>query len=166
MNKFKRIIPITAALLLATSAAANTDKVIKIYATDTNKAPTEFSLSDVRKITFASDGFDVTLNGEEASITSFKFDAVNKLTFADATSVENILNDAKHVRVAPNPVRDYLHITGSDLLIGKELSIYSVAGQNILNLSNWDGKDIDVSHLSKGIYIVNINSTTLKFVKL
>lgn len=162
----KRFIPITAALLLATSVAAETGKVIKIHAAETGKDPTEFSLSEVRKITFSTDGFDVVLKGDDASLTSFKFETVGKLTFADETSVNSVLNEAKLIRVAPNPVRDYLHITGCDQLSGNDLAIYSVSGQNILKINNWDGNDIDVSHLPEGIYIVNINSTTLKFVKL
>jgi hypothetical protein len=45
------------------------------------------------------------------------------------------------------------------------VAIWSVTGQQIYSNRNWHGEDIDIAHLERGIYIININNTSLKFKK-
>lgn len=71
----------------------------------------------------------------------------------------------KIVEIAPNPVANILKIETKENL--QSCEIFNVAGQKILSA---EGKTIDVSHLSKGNYIVKINlkggkSITKKFIK-
>lgn len=71
----------------------------------------------------------------------------------------------KIVEIAPNPVANILKIETKENL--KSCEIFNVAGQKILSAEE---KTIDVSHLSKGNYIVKINlkggkSITKKFIK-
>ena len=65
------------------------------------------------------------------------------------------------INIYPNPSTDYINI-GSDLEIWK-LQIIKMNGEkiNILPFS----KNIDISFLSKGIYILNFNNHFIKFVK-
>ena len=65
------------------------------------------------------------------------------------------------INIYPNPSTDYINI-GSDLEIWK-LEIIKMNGEkiNILPFS----KNIDISFLSKGIYILNFNNHFIKFVK-
>ena len=65
------------------------------------------------------------------------------------------------INIYPNPSTDYINI-GSDLEIWK-LQIIKMNGEkiNILPFS----KNIDISFLSKGIYILNFNNYFIKFVK-
>ncbi len=65
------------------------------------------------------------------------------------------------INIYPNPSTDYINI-GSDLEIWK-LQIIKMNGEkiNILPFS----KNIDISFLSKGIYMLNFNNHFIKFVK-
>ena len=70
-------------------------------------------------------------------------------------------NLTKKITVYPNPAINYINID-SDEEIWKAQIIKTDGGRiNILPLS----KKIDVSFLSKGIYILNINNHFIKFVK-
>lgn len=71
------------------------------------------------------------------------------------------------LKVYPNPVTNYLYIKG---VRGGYFQIYSILGRPVSEQKIWhEGDPIDVSNLSKGIYLVRITekgiSTTLRFVK-
>ena len=74
---------------------------------------------------------------------------------------DNILNSLK---IYPNPTSDYLFTDGDN---NYNLKIYNHLGQLLLQAN--DTKMIDVSALSKGVYLLNIsngtNSKTKKFIK-
>ena len=67
--------------------------------------------------------------------------------------------------IAPNPVKDMLHIAGNDGI--ESVTIIDAAGRAILNAK---GNDVQVSHLPAGVYQVMIGSQSgsksLKMVKL
>lgn len=64
-----------------------------------------------------------------------------------------------------NPVGKVLSVVGYDSSKAAQLSVYSIAGREVVRVNAWKGEDIDVSQLPSGIYILRINQTTLKFVK-
>jgi hypothetical protein len=68
------------------------------------------------------------------------------------------------IRVYPNPATNAIAIaSGSDSVIG-EVSIYSITGKRILHLTD-SGSAIDVSSLQGGVYILEIDTGTKKFIK-
>jgi hypothetical protein len=66
----------------------------------------------------------------------------------------------------PNPVKDVLHINTKESL--QKVEVYDLLGKSVLSVKNVS-ESIDVSSLSKSIYIVKLTSTngvsTKKFVK-
>lgn len=82
--------------------------------------------------------------------------------------ISNSVKDAvaAQLQVEPNAVQSTLNITGFDASQSANVAIYNVAGQQVMSINNWSGDSIDVSALAAGIYFVNINSTTIKFIKL
>lgn len=88
-----------------------------------------------------------------------------------------LVRDSNHVSIPefeiaaytlyPNPVSDFLTIRSNQDNI-HSVKIFNTVGQEIMSFENLNlpGKTIDVSTLSKGIYIVNINgNTSEKFIK-
>lgn len=66
--------------------------------------------------------------------------------------------------VYPNPTSGILNIKG--LTQNTDVAIYSIAGQLILkDKINLTDSKINVSELSSGIYFLNINKNTIKFIK-
>ena len=91
-------------------------------------------------------------------------------TFNDAgldcngLSTEDYLN-SESITIFPNPTNDFLMINGIENPVN--ISIYNLLGAKVIAKSNTD--KIDVSELSKGVYIINISDgvsqTNKKFVK-
>ena len=69
------------------------------------------------------------------------------------------------------PCSNLLNITVSALIESASIKIISIAGQTVLEKNNQNGTDfiLDVTHLTKGVYLVQItdstSSTTSKFIK-
>lgn len=62
----------------------------------------------------------------------------------------------------PNPVKDKLYIAGNEM--AQLISIYNTLGQQVITTENIEN-GIDVSALSKGIYIIETGMVKTKFIK-
>ncbi|HBK72291.1 MAG TPA: hypothetical protein DDZ39_11670 [Flavobacteriaceae bacterium] len=75
------------------------------------------------------------------------------------------------ISVYPNPVKNELTIGLNSFSENSNATIYSITGKKILTLNLTDNttNKIDVKHLSSGLYLLKINSTTrsetIKFIK-
>ncbi|MDR0505553.1 MAG: leucine-rich repeat protein [Dysgonamonadaceae bacterium] len=67
------------------------------------------------------------------------------------------------IQIYPNPVKDVLFIN-SDTPV-ENVEIYDMSGKQIVNSKLSDGKSLNVSHLTAGIYLVKAGNYTAKFVK-
>ena len=81
-----------------------------------------------------------------------------------AAKCRDYLN-SESVTVFPNPTNDFLMIDGIENSVN--ISIYNLLGAEVIAESYTD--KIDVSELSKGVYIINISNgvsqTNRKFIK-
>ena len=141
----------------------NAEKTMQIHLYETGSEPVEHSLSVISKIKFDANGFNL-IGQDESIIDSFDFSNVKKISFINESSVESLIKSK--LLVTPNPVRDDLVIKGAESVKDAELNLYSITGNHIMRINSWNGESIDVSHLPTGIYIINLNSETIKFVKL
>uniref|UniRef100_UPI00301A8908 T9SS type A sorting domain-containing protein n=1 Tax=Flavicella sp. TaxID=2957742 RepID=UPI00301A8908 len=77
------------------------------------------------------------------------------------------INTENTVKFYPNPVKDILHITLDSTLNFKQVNIYTVLGKYLYSEKSLS---IDVSYLSSGIYIFEVETsqgkTSKKIVKL
>jgi hypothetical protein len=78
---------------------------------------------------------------------------------------ENIIKNSD-LKIFPNPAIDYLIVESNDISIGKDINVYALNGSLIYRQKITETKSvIDVSGYPTGIYIVNIDKETAKFVK-
>ena len=85
----------------------------------------------------------------------------------NGSGLSNPKNNIANIEIFPNPVNHKLELNGElngDFLI----TIYDVSAKRILSIKN--SKLIDISHLNKGFYFLNLSSNnqlikTLKFIK-
>ena len=111
---------------------------------------------DTLTITSNSDNLDIQyfLSGFAFDPTSIKVDKESKII------------------ISPNPAENFINITSDVLNSIKELNIYDMLGvmQNAVKLESLNSTPskyrIDVSNLSRGIYILKIGNKVEKFVKL
>jgi hypothetical protein len=76
-------------------------------------------------------------------------------TFLAASEVKN-----EELKIYPNPVNDVLHISNKSSI--ENVEIYNLAGQLLITKNNVKSKEINVSSLQKGIYIVKIISNGIE----
>lgn len=113
---------------------------------------------------------------ENTAVTSPAGGCGGNLTTSNATmtgdlhssslAVSDARNNNAAIQLFPNPVTDILRISG--IKDGKSVQIYTMSGQIVL--SEGFSENINVSHLSTGVYLLKINtkssrSSEFKFVK-
>lgn len=90
---------------------------------------------------------------------------IQTITFKDIlTSVESVENDTPQLSVFPNPVASRLTLQGlhEDTLA----RIFSLDGSLLIETSVTAGcGHIDVTTLPTGMYMLQVNDTTIKFIK-
>ena len=88
------------------------------------------------------------------------FDAFSITPGLSTTESEN----SKSVKIYPNPVQDYLNISG--LKNSQNYSIINAAGQKVMNGTVSAGEKIDAQKLSSGLYFLLLeNGNKTKFIK-
>jgi len=110
---------------------------------------------------------------ERTSITNAKLNCTTQYNIGDiedygvifATSLSIDDFEKQKYNIYPNPVENTLNIN-SDNSEEKLIIIYSTSGQLIKSLKTTEENlSIDVSQLSSGTYILNINNISYKFIK-
>ncbi len=145
--------------LLLFAGSLKADELISIYLNNSDLSPVRIDVTTISTIKFKSTKFVVNANDNTSS--DFYFSDVTKITFnEEGTSIESV--NAQTASIYPNPVKDKLIIRN---IADSDISIYSITGVLVARYSQFDGESIDVSNLTPGVYFVNTNSTTLKFVK-
>jgi Secretion system C-terminal sorting domain len=94
---------------------------------------------------------------------------ISQLTIDNSLTVSD--NKLSNFKIYPNPATNYINLSFEKNLEKASLKIISILGQIILEKQNLSGNDFnfDVSNLSKGIYIMEVNDgvsvTNSKFIK-
>ena len=107
-----------------------------------------------------NNGLNVFLTSGTNSV--FELSQIKKLLFKAVSAIEPLEN--KSIQIYPNPVKDELFIKNAEQFSGL-ITIYGIDGRKVLvkNISEKDG--IDVSALSRGVYILTVNNQAQKFSK-
>jgi hypothetical protein len=66
------------------------------------------------------------------------------------------------ISVYPNPAHDQLNISG---LVNARLTLYSSTGSVVLQKNNFSGTTVDISHLSRGVYVLDIKTNTNQVIR-
>ncbi len=109
------------------------------------------------------DGENTLVVIENGSMTTHQYEVseINKMYFKEDVSISDI-NFNNPVFIYPNPAKDNIKIFGVE---NQEIEIFSTDGKLILK-ENYNGKDIDISSLHQGLYLIKTNCQTLKFNKI
>ncbi len=113
--------------------------------------------------------------GFERSMGYVNIDDVIEVTAADGTTkvtyklaedvfsglIRNTVNPRSAVEIFPNPVSNILNIAGIDLV---SVKVYTLTGMNVISTGVLYGNKLNVSDLSKGIYLIEMKDTEGKTV--
>ncbi|MDR1739376.1 MAG: endonuclease/exonuclease/phosphatase family protein [Bacteroidales bacterium] len=83
--------------------------------------------------------------------------------FNKRTSVENQTLNSQ-IKVFPNPAKKEIIIRGIDG-VKSNFEIYNMLGERVIKGNVTDGKAINISNLSTGIYVIKIGDYRTKFIK-
>lgn len=148
MKRLIRIILI--AVCLSYSELAMSTPEIKVNGEVISSSPSQIKINgDIVNVTF-----------KDVSTLSFDMDdiVVNFNTITDASALQNCLFGIKTV------VGNQLVLTGVEA--GKRLSILSVSGISVYSCHTESNETrIDISNLSSGVYLLNVDGKVVKFIK-
>lgn len=158
MKQLRRI-----AFLLLLLASTHTYSQTGVIVTYYDGTAQNFSVDSSGKLYFSGDNLNVKTDGS-ASATSIPVSIIRKVTFS-TTLGTNIFGENKNNLVLyPNPGSDTIQIK-SDSIEDLDIKIYSLTGQLVKHGVYQVNQIIDVSTLSRGLYLVQINGLTIKFSK-
>ena len=144
----------------------------KIYVNQKNGTQTTYSMSSIRKITFSGGNATVLKTDNFSGI--YALSGFRYLNFTDLiTEFSELAPQSGHANLItyPNPVADVLNIELTGSADDGIVSILTMEGDVILS-QNTKGNNlitINLSHVSKGIYLCRYTSTkeikTVKIIK-
>ncbi len=159
LKRFTLLIFIWFATLLAVQSQS-------LYIKAKDGSVTTKTLSTLERFTFSNN--NLLINYLSGPVETYSLSNISKLSFKSAvTGVDELsLSGTITMKVYPNPVSDVIYIQNAPET-DYQLSIYRMTGSLILNTQMSSGdKSIDVSFLQTGLYLLNVNGRTFKFVKL
>lgn len=149
-----------AVLGLAVSAGCFAQDDITLKLNSGNKS---YKIDDVKSITF--DGTDLKVNKLNDEADTYPFADIVSISFDTSTGVDNLKIAGGKLTISVEPGSDIIRIGGYDARQKYEVSVFNLAGEKVLAINGWKGDDVSVASLPKGVYVLKINNTTLKFRK-
>ena len=121
-------------------------------------------VNSLRKITFAN-GM-LILNYRIGSVENIVTSSIQKLVFTSFTGFNDLQVEPKTMIVFPNPTKKFISL--KNIPDGNvKIVIFSISGSAMLTLQHYTNDEmIDISQLTRGIYIIKVNNQALKFTKL
>ncbi len=118
---------------------------------------------DITQITFFTpDSMVITLvSGKEDNFKLGGELTVDFVSFDQPLAVKPIANTS--IAIYPNPATNLVSVWGVES--GLNYSVFDVTGKQLIKGITTSYTSIDVAHLDKGCYIININGATTRFIK-
>lgn len=123
-----------------------------------------FNVETSGKLYFTSDNLNVKISGTTTTPTTIPVTIIRKITFSTTLSTTTFGENKNNLVLYPNPSSNVFRIK-SDVAEELKINIYSLQGQLVQHGIYQSDEDINVSHLSSGLYLVQVNGLTIKFSK-
>ena len=157
MKKFLMLLLFLLAGFLLRGTAQNVTLVV----TTTDGTEQSFQLTNEGQL-FFEDGERLVIEDGTGTTATFQLADIRKLVCTEITGMEE--SSTKSLRLLPNPTRD--HFLLSNLQSSCEARIYALDGRLVKSFTATEGMTVDISELSKGMYLLHIDGQTLKMMKL
>lgn len=158
--KIKFFFLIAALLTIGMIQAENVMCLVSVTADGSSVA---YELATVQKITFAQVGSEASMVIHKKNGSST--DGYKKISFAlsEPSAVKNIEQDGS-MYIFPNPVINTISVAGINP--NSMVTVYDLNGKALLTSHAVNNRlDINVSNLSAGTYMLQVNKSVLKFIK-
>lgn len=145
---------------IATFSFAQTGVLVTYYDGTTQG----FNVENSGKLYFTSDNLNVKINSATTTPTTIPVTIIRKITFSTTLSTTTFGENKNNLVLYPNPSSDVFRIK-SDVVEDLKVEIYSLQGQLVQKGIYQSDEDINVTNLSSGLYLVQVNGLTIKFSK-
>ena len=150
MRKFLSLL--VALLTVFNSQAAG---VIKVNGEEIKKTPTLITLD------YSRAGY-IQVQFSDSSVVSYNMNLV-EFCPNEVNAIQNTMKEGTFFHIKGH-VRDVLCLEG--ITSGAEIAVYSANGeQKYLGKSNGENMSVDVSRLSRGVYVLRVGRQAVKFIK-
>ena len=150
MSKFLSLL--VALLTVFNSQAAG---VIKVNGEEIKKTPTLITLD------YSKAGY-IQVQFSDSSVVSYNMNLV-EFCPNEVNAIQNTMKEGTFFHIKGH-VRDVLCLEG--ITSGAEIAVYSANGeQKYLGKSNGENMSVDVSRLSRGVYVLRVGRQAVKFIK-
>lgn len=121
-----------------------------------------YDLNTIKRIKFQSSNLEIS---SQNKIELISLTTIKRLTFGLYSSNFSV-TDKLALYIYPNPAHDFLSIVGNSS-DNTDVEIYSANGIRLMSISHCQSAvKIDISTLSKGLYIAKVNNNVVKFIKI
>jgi len=146
-------------LLTAGLTTAQTGVTVTYYTSTTQN----FSIETNGKLYFENEELYLKLNSTTTP-TVIPVSIIQKITFSNTLGVTTFGQNQNNLTLYPNPASDLIKIgaNGNDAM---EVKMYTLTGQLVQQGKYFPNEAIDISALSGGIYLIQADGVTFKFVK-
>lgn len=145
---------------LALSAACYAQDNVTV---NTASGPKVYKMDDIESITF--DGATMKVNKNSKETETINLAEITNISFDVSTGVNGLKVKDENLLISVKAGSNIIEIGGYDNSKNYCVDIFNTAGAKVLGYANWRGEQLNISSLSKGVYVLKINNTTLKFSK-
>jgi hypothetical protein len=146
-------------LLTAGLTTAQTGVTVTYYTGTTQN----FSIETNGKLYFENEELYLKSNSTTTP-TVIPVSIIQKITFSNTLGVTTFGQNENNLTLYPNPASDLIKI-GANSNDVMEVKMYTLTGQLVQQGKYFPNEAIDISALSGGIYLIQANGVTFKFVK-
>ena len=142
---------------LALSAACYAQDNVTVNTASGQKV---YKMDDIESITF--DGATMKVNKNSKETETINLAEITNISFDVSTGVNGLKVKDENLLISVKSGSNIIEIGGYDNSKNYSVDIFNTAGAKVLGYANWRGEQLNISSLSKGIYVLKINNTTLK----
>ena len=133
---------------------------IQLAITMTNGEQATYSVTEDSRISFEDNEYLLISGGE--STVKMPLSDIRKIVCSETVGTPE--NSQTELAVYPNPVRDAL--TLRNLEGTASVRIFTLDGRLVKSFEITENQIVDISELPAGLYLLNVDSKTLKMMKL
>ncbi len=147
-------------LLTATLCLSQTGIRVTYY----NGTTQDYTIENSGKLYFSTTNLLVKTSSTATDV-SIPTTIIRKITFTSSVlATQEVGQNEYKTKLYPNPASDVIRIT-SDKNDRMRVKIYSSSGQIVHIGTYLPNESIDISNLTAGFYLVQVNQTILKLIK-
>gem|GEM_PF-1568148 len=153
-----------ASACMMTTLPLSAKTFLQLNFNETGITPVEEVITTGSVIRFHDGSLSLTDKASEGIVLSLG--DLSRLTFITTpTGITGPVMAREGFGLVNNVVSDALQVTVPSDFTKADIAIVSLSGRLVNRIGGWQGESVDVSSLAPGLYLITINSQTLKFIK-